>query len=375
MQKMNTESYLNSVAKEKQKRSVFVIYGRDHKAYNALCDFLRAIGLEPLELNKLIHKIGKANPHNSEILDCAFREAQAVLVLLTPDDEVFLHSETHASSNGIKVMQSSKQTSPSALLKAGMALGRCPERTILLKLGDVRIPTSLAGMDMIVLDNNSECRNSLRQRLKDIGCFVDDVGSNWLHAGEFIIQAVPTGILDVRESLPFSEFFKLIGTAQKRVIIFQMWMTIDDDDTIAGYKDAFRNLSSNNNCTIQILLLKPNSKLAAQRSHDLKRHSNFVTGEIQRNITLFEEIAKECKVETMQIGLFEAIAPFQLYIVDDRAFVGFYTKYKRATGGLQLEVSGNGNPLENTPFGDFILKEFSKIWASAEQVHPPKNKE
>ncbi len=80
---------------------VFVVHGRDHKARDAFFAFLTAIGLRPIEWSRAITLTKKANPFIGEILDAAFSNAQAVLVLLTPDDEARLRQDFHGSNDPI----------------------------------------------------------------------------------------------------------------------------------------------------------------------------------------------------------------------------------------------------------------------------------
>lgn len=67
-------------------RRVFVVHGRDEKLRSGVFTFLRSLGLEPLEWTKAIQLTSNASPYIGQILDAAFAHAQAVVVLLTPDD-------------------------------------------------------------------------------------------------------------------------------------------------------------------------------------------------------------------------------------------------------------------------------------------------
>ena len=66
--------------------TVFVVHGRDTSAREAVFAFLRALGLKPLEWSQAIRLVRRGSPYVGEILEAAFREAAAVVVLLTPDD-------------------------------------------------------------------------------------------------------------------------------------------------------------------------------------------------------------------------------------------------------------------------------------------------
>ncbi len=63
------------------RRRVFVIHGRNERARRGLFEFLRAIGLDPIEWSEAGRMTGKGSPYIGEILDAAFGNAQAVVVL------------------------------------------------------------------------------------------------------------------------------------------------------------------------------------------------------------------------------------------------------------------------------------------------------
>lgn len=53
-------------------------------------DFLRSIGLHPIEWSEAIVAAKKPSPYVGEVLDAAFSVAQAIVVFMTPDDELEL---------------------------------------------------------------------------------------------------------------------------------------------------------------------------------------------------------------------------------------------------------------------------------------------
>ena len=72
---------------------VFVVHGRNQAAADAMFAFLSALGLKPIEWDQAVAMTGKGSPYVGEVLDVAFREGQAFVVLLTPDDVAYLHSD------------------------------------------------------------------------------------------------------------------------------------------------------------------------------------------------------------------------------------------------------------------------------------------
>ncbi|GAB4602018.1 hypothetical protein MOKP20_33200 [Mycobacterium avium subsp. hominissuis] len=77
----------------KNAKKVFVVHGRNLTARNSMFVFLRAIGLEPIEFSTAISATGSASPYIGQALDAAFDMAQAVVILLTPDDIAYLRPE------------------------------------------------------------------------------------------------------------------------------------------------------------------------------------------------------------------------------------------------------------------------------------------
>jgi hypothetical protein len=76
--------------------------------------FLRAIGLNPIEWNKALAAAGSASPYIGEVLDTAFDMAQAIVVLMTPDEMAYLLAD-HASGLDDPDTKASPQARPNVL--------------------------------------------------------------------------------------------------------------------------------------------------------------------------------------------------------------------------------------------------------------------
>lgn len=177
---------MNSTAQDL--RNVFVVHGRNLEARNSLFRFLRSIGLRPLEWSQAIKETGKASPFISEILDVAFSKAQAVVVLMTPDDVAQLQEPFRSPHDPPFESQLTGQARPNVLFEAGMAMGRNPDRTVIVELGILRPFSDIAGRHTVKLSNATASRQALAQRLDNAGCAVDLTGSDWHTEGDFTLQ-------------------------------------------------------------------------------------------------------------------------------------------------------------------------------------------
>lgn len=174
-----------ALREETDPRKVFVVHGRNRKARNAMFEFLRALGLHPIEWIEAIAFTRKAAPYIGEILDAGLSAARAVVVVLTGDDEVRLKRK-HAggdSSNGQLV----PQARPNVIFEAGMALAKYPNRTVLVELGTCNVFSDISGRHTVRLDNSPEKRHDLALRLKNAGCEVSLERSDWYQTGDFSV--------------------------------------------------------------------------------------------------------------------------------------------------------------------------------------------
>src|SRR5262249_42196614 len=111
-------------------RRVWVVHGRDERLRTGLFSFLRSIGLEPLEFGQARALTKKPMPCVGEILEVAFEHAQAVLVLLTPDDQARLRADLVRDSDPAYEKDLTGQARPNVLFEAGMALISHRDQTI-----------------------------------------------------------------------------------------------------------------------------------------------------------------------------------------------------------------------------------------------------
>ena len=165
--------------------SVFVVHGRNEKLRRSLFSFLRSLRLEPIEWRQAIKLTRKPNPYVGEILDAAFREAAAVVVLLSPDDEAKLKAEFVKQNDASYEKQLTGQARANVLFEAGMAMGRNPDSTVLVQVGDIRPFSDIGGRHVVHLSNSAETRSEFATKLANAGCNVNISGTDWLSEGDF----------------------------------------------------------------------------------------------------------------------------------------------------------------------------------------------
>jgi len=163
-------------------QTVFVVYGRDEAIKTAMFDFLGSLGLRPMEWSQAVALTNEGTPYPGTVLDRALDSAQAIVVLLTPDEIVRLRPELASSGEDQAI---GAQARPNVLYEAGMAMAKDPSRTILVEIGAHRKFSDVDGRHLLSMDNSGEKRNGLVQRLRSAGCAPDISGNHWMSAGDF----------------------------------------------------------------------------------------------------------------------------------------------------------------------------------------------
>jgi len=124
-------------------------------------------------------------PYIGDVLETAFENVQATILLFTGDDKVKLHNKLIKANDPEFERKFTLQARPNVLFEAGWAMGKYPKRTIIVELGKLRPFTDISGRYVVRLNNSHEKRKDVISRLKVAGCAVNDDGTDWLLAGDF----------------------------------------------------------------------------------------------------------------------------------------------------------------------------------------------
>jgi predicted nucleotide-binding protein len=181
---LGEEEPLKVENKPMSSRDVFVIHGRDERLRAGMFDFLRSLDLSPMEWSRAVGLTGKSAPYVGEVLDAAFSNAQAVVVLLSPDDVARLRPELCGQAEPAHEVNLTYQARPNVLFESGMAMARHPDRTILVEIGALRPFSDVGGRHTIRMDNSPKKRQEIAQRLEKAGCPVNLSGTDWQTTGD-----------------------------------------------------------------------------------------------------------------------------------------------------------------------------------------------
>jgi predicted nucleotide-binding protein len=166
-----------------RRRGIFVIFGRNTKARDAVFKFLQSLGLQPEDYRKAMRHVKGAPRHIIDIVKKGLSRNYAAVVLMTPDDEARTRREfrTEATEGILR-----GQARPNVLFEAGMAVATRPRRTVFVVMGKHRpIFSDLSGIQLVKLSNSQQKREEFRQWLINARCGINHSSTGWRRAGDF----------------------------------------------------------------------------------------------------------------------------------------------------------------------------------------------
>jgi predicted nucleotide-binding protein len=173
-------------AKKTKGNSVFVVHGRDAALRKSMFEFLRSLGLNPMEWEQAVDQAKGNNPDIGNIIETAMGRVQAVVVMFSPDELAYLKEQFWGADDKSSDGKLAGQARPNVIFEAGLALGAHPEKTVIVQVGKVRPFSDIAGKHLVKLSDAGSARNDFANRLAKIGCEVNRVGSDWMTAGAFV---------------------------------------------------------------------------------------------------------------------------------------------------------------------------------------------
>lgn len=167
------------------RRSVFIVRGRDADVHASLASFLKALDLRVITWEAAAQLAGGGSPQTLDIVRAGIAAADAVVVLLTPDDEGRVKAEFSEVTDDPREASLTGQARQNVVFEAGWALATKPNSVILVKIGDVRQLSDIHGLNYVSLTNDISSRRTLIGRLRSSGLAVDAENDDWRSAGSF----------------------------------------------------------------------------------------------------------------------------------------------------------------------------------------------
>lgn len=167
------------------RRKVFLVHGRNGPAREALESLLRAFDLKVISWRQACTWAGGGSPYTGDVVAAGMQRADAVVVLLTPDDEGRLRPEFRQDRDGPDERELNGQPRMNVVFEAGMAMALDRDRVVIVEVGAVRRMSDIDGVNVVRLDDSIERRRDLAARLQATGLDVDMDDESWRTAGTF----------------------------------------------------------------------------------------------------------------------------------------------------------------------------------------------
>ena len=171
-------------------RRAMVVHGRNPRARDALLASSARWDTSLSSGARCRRDRGWGHPHNLEAARAAMVIGQAVVVLLTAEDQAGLLPRLADEDHDDVLLRGSPGRTSSwrqAWRWASTRVGpSCRE-------GEVRPASDFAGLNVVRLTNEPAKRLAVRTRLKNAGCAIDDAASDWMRpetGGDFDAAAV-----------------------------------------------------------------------------------------------------------------------------------------------------------------------------------------
>lgn len=172
--------------KRTKENTVFVVHGRDEALRKSMFEFLRALGLAPQEWQQALAAAKGNNPYVGAVIDEVMEQAQAVVVMLSPDDLVQLKDQFVGRDEKNTEGKLQGQARPNVLFEAGMAMAAHSKKTVMVRIGRIKPFSDVFGRHIPALGEDFDSRNDFANRLQKAGCTVNKVGTDWTRAGTFV---------------------------------------------------------------------------------------------------------------------------------------------------------------------------------------------
>lgn len=152
-------------------------------------------------------------------------------------------------------------------------------------------------------------------------------------------------------------FIRQAAGARHRIMIMELWT----DLLQGGYQEEFLSAVRevlDRKVEVRILLLDPDARAAEQRADDLLQQTDVVDN-ILDNLRVLNEFKRDLPERMrryLDVRIYSALPPVQMYRVDDHVIVSFYPVNMTSWNAAQYQTSPQAQ------LGQFVGTKFDELW-------------